>query len=637
MENTAVKNNKKMKIWTILISVALVAGVFIFLFSGKNFDVLKVLLNENSDKDAIKDALSTLGIRGYIAIAFMSMLQVVFTFLPAEPADVLAGIAFGFKNGVFISFCGVVVGNTVIYILYRVFGQRLTEYFKSNSDFDFDKARSSGKVTLVIFILYFLPAIPYGLICFFASSLGMKFPKYITVTSLCSIPSIMIGVGLGHVAFASSFLVSLCVFALIIILLGIMWRYKEYIFKLVNDYVDRAAKKARIPKRPNPFVLFVLMLGSRLIFDTKINVKLKNNVGRLQRPAIVLCNHGSFVDFVYAGRLLRRERPNFITARLYFYHKRLAKLLTLLGCIPKSMFSADLENAKKCLRVLQNKGILAMMPEARLSTVGRFEGIQESTYTFIARSNVAVYTIRLCGDYFSDPKWGKGVRRGGMIEGSLDLLFNPGEASALSPEELKRRIDGALSYDEFEWIKDKPEAAFRSRRLAEGLENILCLCPRCHSYCSIGTLGQDLACTSCGLQMSLSERYDFSEEAPFPNFAEWYHWQTEEFARRIDADPDYKLESYVELRHSSENGKRMTRYAGDGFCTLDRSGLTYRGTRDGETIEKHFPMSQIYRLLFGAGEDFEIYEGKEIWYFVPEDKRCCVAFYIVSGLLSAEK
>jgi hypothetical protein len=50
-------------------------------------------------------------------------------------------------------------------------------------------------------------------------------------------------------------------------------------------------------------------------------------------------------------------------------------------------------------------------------------------------------------------------------------------------------------------------------------------------------------------------------------------------------------------------------------------------------ITKHFPLNDIYRLLFGAGEDFEIYEGKEIYYFIPEEKRSCVDWYIVSGLL----
>ena len=46
-----------------------------------------------------------------------------------------------------------------------------------------------------------------------------------------------------------------------------------------------------------------------------------------------------------------------------------------------------------------------------------------------------------------------------------------------------------------------------------------------------------------------------------------------------------------------------------------------------------FPLDKIYRILFGAGEDFEIYEDKEIYYFVPEDKRTCVMWYILSGLL----
>ena len=32
-------------------------------------------------------------------------------------------------------------------------------------------------------------------------------------------------------------------------------------------------------------------------------------------------------------------------------------------------------------------------------------------------------------------------------------------------------------------------------------------------------------------------------------------------------------------------------------------------------------------------EDFEIYEGQEIWYFVPDEKRCCVTYYVASELM----
>ena len=135
------------------------------------------------------------------------------------------------------------------------------------------------------------------------------------------------------------------------------------------------------------------------------------------------------------------------------------------------------------------------------------------------------------------------------------------------------------------------------------------------------------------MQTKLDNRYAFVEGKPFENFADWYTWQAEETKKEILQNPEYVLESKVELRHASIDGKEMTRHAGKGVCRLDKSGLIYKGTRDGKEVEKFFPLSQIYRLLFGAGVDFEIYEGKEIWFFVPEEKRSCVLWYVVSGLL----
>ena len=103
--------------------------------------------------------------------------------------------------------------------------------------------------------------------------------------------------------------------------------------------------------------------------------------------------------------------------------------------------------------------------------------------------------------------------------------------------------------------------------------------------------------------------------------------------KTIAACPDFKLEQKVTLKHSSQNGKSLLRIAGEGVCTLNKEGLIYRGTEDGEQIEKIFPLKDIYRLLFGSGKNFEIYEGKEIWFFVPEEIRACVDFYIASELL----
>ena len=103
--------------------------------------------------------------------------------------------------------------------------------------------------------------------------------------------------------------------------------------------------------------------------------------------------------------------------------------------------------------------------------------------------------------------------------------------------------------------------------------------------------------------------------------------------KEIVENKDFVLEDKVELWHLSKDCKKITRKAGEGICKLDRSGLKYIGSEDGVDIEKEFPITDIYRILFGAGEDFEIYDGKELYYFVPKNKRSCVAWYIVSEIL----
>lgn len=390
-------------------------------------------------------------------------------------------------------------------------------------------------------------------------------------------------------------------------------------------------------QKENGVLLTVLYSALRLYyFLSGIRIHTVNKCGRQpEKPSIILCNHGSFIDFIYAESLVIKSRPHFAVARLYFYHRQLGWLLRKLGCFPKSMFALDIESTKNCLRVLQNNEIFAMMPEARLSTVGKFEDIQESTYSFLKKANVPVYTVKLHGDYFANPKWGKGLRRGALVEAELDILFTAEQIASLSVEEIRQGVNQRLFYDEFAWLETKPHIHYRHKRLAEGLENILTLCPVCGQKHTITTKGNDIFCTNCGKLTSLNDRYAFTGDFRFANFAQWYHWQKDVLQQQILADEKFALQSKVELRLPSD-GKGLTHSAGSGVCTLDRTGLRYTGTKDGETVDIHFSLKQIYRLLFGAGENFEVYNGNQIFYFVPEVKQSAVDWYMTSMILYDE-
>ena len=623
----------KWKIFATLIFILIFFALFVFLFSGENFKLLKEIFNTNATKEEIQHSIGKLGIRSYIVVGLLAMIQVVFTFIPAEPLHVISGISFGLWKGILVCLIGILLGNTIIYVLTKLFGTKLKDFFSANIDLDFEKAKASTKLALIVIILYCLPAIPYGIICFFAASMNMKYPKYILITGIGSIPSLVLDVGLGHITMSTSWIVSIIVFIVIVVLLILMFKFKSQIFGKVNEFIRRSNEKEknRVGKY-NSFIYNLVGLGFYGFIKSKIKVKLKNNVGKLEKPCIVLCNHGSFYDFAYAGKLIRKEKPHFIVARMYFHHKLLGKIINGTGAFPKSMFTNDTENLKNCLKVLSTNQVLAMMPEARLSTVGKFEGIQDTTYKFIKKMNVAVYSIKINGGYLAKPKWADKIRKGAFVEAELIQLFKAGECEKLDVDEIKSKIENNLSYNEWEWLEKHPEISYKTKNIAHGLENILCMCPKCGKQLTLKTNKNKIMCSSCNLDVEVDNRYQL-HGVEFKNILEWYDWQTDKLRKKLTETPNYKIKSNVELRHLSNDGKRCTRHAGYGVCSLDKNGLKYVGTQDGQEIEKTFSLESIYRILFGSGEDFEIYDGKELYYFVPEDKRSAVMWYIFSGLL----
>lgn len=630
------ENTKRIKLITTVGFIIFLGLLLWFLFSGGNFELLLSVFDKNLTNEQIRDKLMGLGFRGYITIAVFSMLQVILSFLPAEPTQVLSGLAFGFPVGLLCCAVGVFVGNTIIYLLYKTYGEGIRNYFIKNLHFDTEKAAMSARIVTVIFILYFLPAIPYGMICFFAASVGMKYRRFITITFLGSIPSICIGVGLGNMTLSTSWIISLCVFLVLIVLIVILSAKKEWVFEKVNEFAEKPKYSSKTTVRKTNKFLFNLFYFALYFYYSLCGIKISvNNKCKegIEAPSIVLCNHGSFIDFIYAAKILRKKYPNFIVARLYFYHKILGTLLKKLGCFPKSMFATDIESTKNCIKVLKDGGVLAMMPEARLSTAGRFEDIQESTYSFLKKSAVPVYTIKLCGDYFANPKWGRGMRRGSLVEAELDILFTAEEINALSVEEIKKGVEERLSYDEFKWLEGKSHIHYKNKNLAVGLENILTTCPKCLQKHTITTKGRTVFCEDCGKLTELDSRYAFIGNFKFKNFGEWYAWQKELLKNEILNNDNFALAAEVELRVPDETGKNLTRSAGKGVCTLNRSGLLYEGTKDGESYTAQFSIERAYRLLFGAGVNFEIYNGGEILYFVPTEKRSCVEWYLASMIL----
>ncbi len=629
--------SKKIKLISAIATILIVAGLLFFMFSGDNFQIVKSLFNDNLTEEEFKSLLQSFGWRGAVTLGILSMLQVVLTFLPAEPVQVLSGIGYGFGYGFLICLAGVIVGNTLIYVMYKILGSKLNNYFAKNVDIDFDSIKTSNRIALIVFILYFLPAIPYGIICIFSASVGMKYPRYILVTVLGSIPSIIIGVGMGHIAIASSWILSLAVFGVLLILIVILFIKRKAVFKKVNLFIAKQNKKsnAKTVKKVSKFYMSIAGIVVKVL-RRKVNFKYVKK-DEITSPAIVLCSHGSFLDFVYALTMIKDKDPHFIMARLYFYRKLFNKVLRKGGCIPKSMYTADIENAKNCLKVIGDGEVLAMMPEAHLSTAGKFEGVHRSTLKFIQKMGVDIYGIRICGSYFAKPKWGDSIRKGAPVEAELSKIITAEELKTLTLCELHEKIEKSIGFDDFKWLEEKyPDYNYNHKTLAVGLENILYKCPVCGKEFTMKTEGMQVYCTECSHKLTLDNRYAFTDQSLFKNYAEWYDWQVQKLREEIACNPDYVLEATVTLKMASKKGNKLVEPVGVGVCRLNRSGLAYEGEIDGKKVAKHFPIESMIMLLYGAGEDFEIYEKDQIYYFVPSELKSCIKWHIASLILKEE-
>lgn len=623
----------KTKIIVAVVGVFLLAGILSLLLIGDNFQLFKEFFRKGITQEEIREIAQKFGWRGIVSIGLLSMLQVILMFLPAEPVQVIAGVSYGLWYGILICLAGVFIGNTIIYICYKIFGKGMREYYSRKIDIDWSSAKTVWGVSLIVFIMYLLPAIPYGMICFFAASTNLKYPRYIIITILGSAPSVLIGVALGHLAITASIIWAAVIFVILVTVVIIIYIKKDKLTSKINQFI----KNKNMPytsdtevRKPNKFLysMFVFVCNIYLFF--KFKVKFNNTVKKIEKSSIVLVNHGSFIDFMYSMKFLRKYYPHVITARMYFYHKFMGTAMKKAGIIPKSMFTADFESAKNCMRVIKNKEMLLMMPEARLSTVGRYEGIQDVTAKFVHKAGVNVYVLKIHGDYFAMPKWGDGARRRARVECTLSELYSAEQLAKTDYETFKNTLDEVMYYDEYEWLAERPRLKYNKKTLAEGLEGVLYMCPKCGAECTGETSGRKIRCTACGAEAELDKRYGFIGGKPFADIRGWYDWQFSELEKQIAADENYVLESKVKLKHSSIGGKKCLRDAGEGVCRLDKSGLTYKGTDDGNEVEVHFNGNQVYRLLFGVNEDFEIYSGKEIYYFVPEDKRICVKWYLCS-------
>jgi len=388
-------------------------------------------------------------------------------------------------------------------------------------------------------------------------------------------------------------------------------------------------------KRPSAFLYFI---AYTLVYPLlKIFFRLEVDRSELDLPKgayVVLANHYTMIDFLFALLPLYPHRLNTVVARKYFNIRILHKILPIGGCIPKSMFDPDLQSIIGIKTVLKRGGRLLLFPEGRCSSSNTYMGMHKSTGKMIKKFGVPIISCHIEGAENCIAHWRKGIRFG-RVRVTFKNLFSVDDVKSLSVDDINAAIDTRLSGIEGLSEPKKPLQTFSSRRLAEGLQLVLFYCPKCKAEFTMSSKGNTIFCTECGNAATIDRK---SKLTPTPDsvtpteISLWFRDQARHIMQSLSEDMEPIFEKVTVRTASPKPGGGMVK-SGHGTMRTDPKGWHFDGILLGEQINLFFPVESVPAMSYGHNDNYQIYCGGKHYMFMPEDPTKCIKYVVTAECL----
>jgi len=390
------------------------------------------------------------------------------------------------------------------------------------------------------------------------------------------------------------------------------------------------AKKIHSRRITPPGVMYDILGGVwKNFIAPKYNVEYIDHVGmsKVEGSYIFISNHASRLDYIFTGVPVYPKKMNYVAGYNEFHRLHLSLVFRLLHVIPKKNFIPDIYTIKEVSRVLKNGGRICIFPEGMSSISGANQPVAIGTGKMIKKFKLPVYYSVIRGGYLTSPKYNLRDRCG-KIEVEINQLFTPEELEVLTPAEIEDKINKAIYHDDYAWNKVAQNHYDIGENGAENLEDLLFWCPKCGKQHVMTTEGNKIFCKECGNGATLLDTYEmvpFDDTCVIPETqTKWFDMERELIKKEV-ADENFRLEENVELgmlpdyKLLSPNDTSVI--VGKGKLVLDRTGLTYDGTKNGEAFTFHIDSKQLptYGMCTDVSRFYTFLDG-EFVEFYPENR-----------------
>ncbi len=371
-------------------------------------------------------------------------------------------------------------------------------------------------------------------------------------------------------------------------------------------------KKNRIVRFRHKIWFKILRFLCAPIIMIKFKYKYKKFKGNKKKPYLILCNHTHDLDPIFIG-LCFNFPIYYMASEQIFNLGFVSKLLKhIFRPIPKSKSVADINAIKEVKRITTEGGSIGMFVEGNTSYNGENPYTPSTVTKLIKHLKIPVILCNAHGFYLSRPRWSF-YKRKGPTYSVIKRVLQPEDYANMSDDELYQLILQELYVNCYQ---DQliNHYHYKGKRLAEGIERLLVVCPVCGKVQGIISKDNHLSCHNCGASADYSEEGFLANNSfPADNLIDLDRMQKEKFVKHLN---EVGLDTIIEnkaVAWLSVLPKRIN--LGDCNVSIDKDGFNLKFID--HTL--HFDYDDIYQICIQEKRALIIYLHDQMVYFVKGD------------------
>jgi uncharacterized membrane protein YdjX (TVP38/TMEM64 family) len=233
------------KQFAIIIAIVGLVAVICFYWRAEIWEQIQDLYRIVSDREQVKAFISSFGLFAPLVFIGLQILQVIFAPVPGEATGFIGGYLFGTLPGFIYSSIGLTAGSWINFLIGRFLGERFVRRTVPSQYLDrFDRIIKRQGIVVVL-ILFIIPGFPKDYLCLFLGLSTIPIKVFLLMTALGRMPGTFMLSIQGAFLFERNYTMLALMAAFCLILIGLVYRYRERIYEMIEKYGNRSESKTR--------------------------------------------------------------------------------------------------------------------------------------------------------------------------------------------------------------------------------------------------------------------------------------------------------------------------------------------------------------------------------------------------------